>query len=98
MLAVTDAAAEAINDLRNAEGQPDTSGLRFDVDSENEEGAALAVSLCSEPDQEDQVVGSGPGARVFLSPGAVDYLRDKVLDVQPDEDGEMAFALLDQQT
>ena len=96
MLTVTDAAAEAISALSSAEGKGESGGLRFAVHAESEEGATLAVSVASEPTDGDEVVKSEQGAQVFLDPQAASYLNDKVLDVQPDNEGQLNFAVVDQ--
>lgn len=95
MLAVTEAAAEAITALTATEGHPDTGGLRFAVRSQDGATAALEMSVADQPNQDDQVVGSA-GAQVFLAPDAVVYLDDKVLDVQKDVDGQLNFAVRQQ--
>jgi iron-sulfur cluster assembly protein len=96
MLAMTDAAAEAINVLTAQDGQ-DSAGLRFALREETEEGAQLALSIASEPEAGDQVLGTDSGARVFLEPQAATFLDDKVLDIQQDEEGQLNFAVMPQQ-
>jgi iron-sulfur cluster assembly protein len=94
MLAMTDAAAEAINALTTQEGQQEAGGLRFALQAAVDDGAQLAVSVAPEPEAGDQVVGSDAGAKVFLEPQAAEILDDKILDVQPDAEGELNFAVL----
>ncbi|WP_018681143.1 hypothetical protein [Actinokineospora enzanensis] len=94
MLAVTEAAAEAISALTAQDGVPDTGGLRFTLAAQETEGAPLAVSLAPAPAEGDQVVPANAGAQVFLEPGAAELLSDKVLDVQPDAEGQLNFAVL----
>jgi iron-sulfur cluster assembly protein len=96
MLAMTDAAAEAISALTNQEGQPDRGGLRLAVQSEEEAGAQLALSVAPEPEEGDQVLGTENGARVFLEAQAAQFLDDKVLDVQQDDQGQLNFAVMQQ--
>ncbi|WP_199435365.1 HesB/IscA family protein [Qaidamihabitans albus] len=95
MLAMTDAAAEAISALTAQDGQ-DAAGLRFAVQQENESGAQLALSVAPAPEDGDQVLGTEGGARVFLEPEAASFLDDKVLDVQQDEQGQLNFAVMQQ--
>lgn len=95
MLAMTDAAAEAITMLTAQEGQ-EAAGLRFAVREENEAGAQLALSIAPEPEAGDQVLGNDVGARVFLDPQAAAFLDDKVLDIQEDEQGQVNFAVREQ--
>ncbi|GAA3814994.1 HesB/IscA family protein [Amycolatopsis tucumanensis] len=96
MLALTDAAAEAISALTAQEGQTDSGGLRFAVQAQQDSGAQLALSVAPAPEEGDQVVGADGGAKVFLEPQAAIFLDDKVLDVQQDEQGQLNFAVLPQ--
>lgn len=93
MLAMTDAAAEAISALT---AQQESAGLRFAVQEQQEEGAQLALSVAPAPEQGDQVLGTEGGAQVFLEPQAATFLDDKVLDVQQDDQGELNFAVMQQ--
>ncbi|MEV8615559.1 iron-sulfur cluster biosynthesis protein [Amycolatopsis sp. NPDC051373] len=98
MLTVTEAAAEAISALTAQQGAEE-SGLRFALQSVKEgEGAQLALSVAPSPQDGDRVVGTDAGAKVFLEPQAAALLDDKVLDVQQDETGDVAFAVLPQQS
>ncbi|WP_116047970.1 HesB/IscA family protein [Amycolatopsis palatopharyngis] len=93
MLAMTDAAAEAISALT---AQQESAGLRFAVQAEQEAGAQLALSVAPAPEEGDQVLGTENGAKVFLEPQAADFLDDKVLDVQQDDEGQLNFAVMQQ--
>jgi len=95
MLAVTEAAAEAISAL-TAQGGNDEGGLRFAMQVSSDSQAALALTVAPAPAEGDQVVTANEGAHVFLEQEAADYLSDKVLDVQPDADGQLSFAVLEQ--
>lgn len=97
MLTVTEAAAEAISALTAQQGA-DESGLRFALQSMEGEGAQLALSVAPAPQDGDRVVGTDGGAKVFLEPQAAALLDDKVLDVQQDETGDVAFAVLPRKT
>ncbi|HVW44054.1 MAG TPA: iron-sulfur cluster biosynthesis family protein [Amycolatopsis sp.] len=96
MLAMTDAAAEAISALTAQEGKQETGGLRFAVQAQQEQGAQLALSVAEQPEAGDQVLGTDAGARVFLEPQAAQFLDDKVLDVQQDDQGQLNFAVMPQ--
>ncbi|HVV12871.1 HesB/IscA family protein [Amycolatopsis sp.] len=96
MLALTDAAAEAISALTAQEGKQESGGLRFAVQAQQEQGAQLALSVAEQPEAGDQVLGSDGGAKVFLQPEAAQFLEDKVLDVQQDEQGQLNFAVMPQ--
>ena len=71
MLAMTEAAAEAINVLTAQEGQQEAGGLRFALRGAHDESAQLAVSVAPAPEEGDQVVGSDAGAKVFLVNGLI---------------------------
>ena len=95
MLAVTEAAAQAITALTSQGGVDDQGGLRFSMQSQADSQAALALTVASAPIEGDQVVTADSGANVFLEEQAADYLSDKVLDVQQDAQGQLNFAVLE---
>jgi len=95
MLAVTEAAAEAISALTAQGGIEDQGGIRFAMQPEADSQVALALTVAPEPAEGDQVVKADAGANVFLEEQAADYLSDKVLDVQPDAEGQLSFAVLE---
>ncbi|MDQ7810592.1 iron-sulfur cluster biosynthesis family protein [Amycolatopsis sp. A133] len=95
MLTVTEAAAEAITALTS---QGADAGLRLAVQNADGESAQLALSVAPEPAEGDSVLGAEEGPKVFLEPQAAALLEDKVLDVQEDEAGGVAFAVLPQHT
>lgn len=98
MLAVTDAAAQAIEALTSQDGQQNAQGgLRFSLQTADEAGAQLALAVAPRPEQGDSVVTADNGANVFLEQRAAQFLDDKVLDVQQNSQGEIAFALGPQQ-
>jgi Fe-S cluster assembly iron-binding protein IscA len=96
MLTVTEAAAEAITAL-TSQGEGD-AGLRLAVQDTDGERAQLALSVAPEPAEGDSVLGADEGPKVFLEPQAAALLDDKVLDVQEDDAGGVAFAVLPQHT
>ncbi|OLF08000.1 iron-sulfur cluster biosynthesis protein [Actinophytocola xinjiangensis] len=95
MLAVTEAAAEAITALAEQSGVRDQGGVRFSMHTEQDSSTALALSVAAAPVDGDQVVTADAGANVFLEEQAADFLSDKVLDVQPDAEGQLNFAVLE---
>lgn len=97
MLTVTEAAAEAITALTAHEGDG-ASGLRLALHQAEGDGAQLALSVAPAPVEGDSVLGADEGPKVFLEPQAAALLDDKVLDVQEDEAGGVAFAVLPQHT
>ncbi|ONI89873.1 iron-sulfur cluster biosynthesis protein [Actinosynnema sp. ALI-1.44] len=97
MLAVTDAAAQAIGALTSQNGQQEAEGgLRFSLRSSDDAGAQLALAVTKQPEQGDKVVTADNGASVYLEHAAAEFLDDKVLDVQQNNEGEIAFALAPQ--
>jgi Fe-S cluster assembly iron-binding protein IscA len=95
MLAVTEAAAEAITALTAQGGVEEQGGLRFSMQNEADAQTALALTVAPAPIDGDQVVTADTGANVFLEEQAADFLSDKVLDVQQDSDGQLNFAVLE---
>jgi len=96
MLAVTEAAAEAISALTAQGGNQQEGGLRFAMQTEVDAQPALALTVATAPADGDQVVTANEGAHVFLEERAADFLSDKVLDVQAASDGQLEFAVLEQ--
>ncbi|WP_370943529.1 iron-sulfur cluster biosynthesis protein [Amycolatopsis sp. cg5] len=94
MLAMTEAAAEAISAL-TAQLDEETAGVRFAMQQQGDE-PALALSVAPEPQSGDQILGTEAGAKVFLEQAAAEILDDKVLDVQRDDEGQLNFAVLQQ--
>lgn len=95
MLAMTEAAAEAISAL-TAQLDEETAGVRFAMQQGEDTEPALALSVAAEPQNGDQILGTDAGAKVFLEQGAAEILDDKVLDVQRDDEGQLNFAVLQQ--
>lgn len=95
MLAVTEAAADAISALTAQEGVQDQGGLRFEMRALENSQTALALSVAPAPTDGDEVVTAQEGAQVFLEPEAAEFLSDKVLDVQQDPEGQLSFAVVE---
>jgi len=95
MLAVTEAAADAITALTAQEGVQQQGGLRFEMRALEDSQTALALSVAPAPAAGDEVVTAQEGAQVFLEPEAAQFLSDKVLDVQQDGEGQLSFAVID---
>ncbi|HEX7304073.1 iron-sulfur cluster biosynthesis protein [Lentzea sp.] len=97
MLEVTPMAAEVINELTSqTEAADDEVGLRFALSADQNDQAALELSL-SEAVDGDEVVAAPAGAKVLMEPAAAQYLDDKVLDVRQDDEGNPAFAIARQE-
>jgi len=94
MLAVTEAAADAISALTAQEGVQDQGGLRFEMRTAADSQTALALSVAPAPADGDEVVTAQEGANVFLEPEAAQFLSDKVLDVEQDAEGQLNFAVI----
>lgn len=93
MLALTPAAVEVVATLTSATDAPDTAGLRIANNDATAEAGTLRVELVAGPAESDQVVAEGTGARVYLEPTAADFLADKVLDGELDDQGRARFAV-----
>jgi iron-sulfur cluster assembly protein len=96
MLAVTEAAADAISALTAQRGVEDEGGLRFAVRTSDDSQGALGLTVAPGPADGDQVVTATTGAHVFLEPMAAEYLADKVLDVEQDGEGQLNFTIIEQ--
>src|SRR5881227_2074570 len=92
MLAVTDDAAEAIKTMLSAQGQEaESGGLRLAASAEDPQGA-LEVSLATGPAADDSVVEHA-GARVFVEEQIAQHLDSVLLDIQPDDEGQLQLSL-----
>lgn len=93
MLVLTEAAAQAVKSLTATPQQPEGSGLRISSNApEPEAPGALQVVAAPGPSENDLVVETA-GAHVYLEPKAAEYLDDKVLDAQVDQEGQAHFSL-----
>jgi Fe-S cluster assembly iron-binding protein IscA len=96
MLAVTNAAAQAIEALTSEQGRQAEGGLRFSLQASADTNPQLALAVTQQPQEGDQVVTADNGAHVFVESSATEFLDNKVLDVQQNTEGEIAFALAPQ--
>lgn len=97
MLAITETAVNAINQLITANEMPEGAGLRITGKGE-EQLDSLELSVAVNPSEEDTVL-EGAGANVFLEASAASALDDKVLDVQTvteNEEEQLRFAIAPQ--
>jgi iron-sulfur cluster assembly protein len=90
MLAMTDAAAEAVKGVVSTQGAPEGAGLRIAAPPEG----GLEVKLAALPAEDDEVVEQG-GAHIFIEPRAAEALDDKLLDAQV-EGGQVRFTVSEQ--
>ncbi|MPZ00212.1 MAG: iron-sulfur cluster biosynthesis protein [Actinophytocola sp.] len=96
MLALTEPAAEAISALTQSQTDQQGSGLRLALTGESDD-LQLTLAVSNEPESGDQVMGTEEGARVFMETRAAEFLDDKVLDVQQDDQGQLNFAVYAQE-
>jgi iron-sulfur cluster assembly protein len=90
MLAMTDAAAEAVKGVVSTQGAGEGAGLRIAAPPEG----GLEVKLAALPAEDDEVVEQG-GAHIFIEPRAAEALDDKLLDAQV-EGGQVRFTVSEQ--
>lgn len=90
MLALTEEAVSAVNTIIASSELPEGSGMRISrvpptevSENSSEPGLELRLSLVSEPEEGDQVVGEQP---VYVEPEAAEVLDDKLLDAEIVED------------
>ena len=87
MLSISPTAAEAINEIVDANEVPEEGGVRISVmPSEDSAGATVGLSLVTAPDEEDQVV-TEEGAQLFVAPELQNELDDKRLDAAVEGEG-----------
>ncbi len=94
MLAITEDAAAAIKGIVSSPELPEGAGLRItqEVITEADSGAPrtdLRLSVVTAPQDGDEILEP---ERIFLDPGAVEFLDDKLLDADVVDD-EVQFSL-----
>jgi Fe-S cluster assembly iron-binding protein IscA len=92
MLTMTEDAVTVIRTLKDGQALPDDGGVRI----ANDPAGALTLGFTNGPSAGDQVIENS-GARLFVSPEAAVLLDDKALDASVDPEGNVQFALMDQQ-
>lgn len=97
MFAVTRDAVEAVRAAVDALSAPESAGIRISLapHSFNGHGPSIAVELVDAPGADDEML-YGDGAKVFVAPEAAGALEDKVLDAEIAPQGQIKFAILDQ--
>jgi Fe-S cluster assembly iron-binding protein IscA len=93
MLTLTRSAVEVVTTVMDGSGDGQVTGLRIANSAETAE--TLQAEFVTGPAERDHVV-TQDGARVFLDAGATEYLADKVLDGELDEQGHLHLELADQ--
>lgn len=99
MLTVTNDAATAMRSALEHADLPPSTGLRISADrSETEENSkpALRLDVATEGEAEDEIVTAPGGPQVFIEPGVVPFVQDKVLDGELEPSGRAAFRIVTQ--
>ena len=81
---ITQAAADAIRSLLEAEQLPETGGMRLTL-VPGRDGQEIGMKLVPGGGIDDDEVREN-GARIFLDPTVVEALGDQVLDAEPHGD------------
>lgn len=93
MLTLTDTASTVVKEIVSRADEAGNGGLR--IDAATPESTEFAVAIAPAPEATDSVVEQD-GARVFLGGGATEALADKTLDARVDQEGRVAFDVLQQ--
>lgn len=94
MLTLTEDASTIVKTIASQTPGAESGGLRISTAESDSADFALAITPAPEP--QDEVVESG-GARVFLEEGAAMTLSDKILHARVDDQGEVTFAIGNQE-
>ena len=86
MLQLTHAAAAQVAEARQAQGVPETFGLRVFGQPRSGGEMALGLAFAEVPAEDDQVTEQ-EGTRVFLAPEVIEPLASAALDVEETPDG-----------
>lgn len=92
MLTVTPAAAEAVTALLDNPDVPDGASLRLQRGADAAGGAAIGITIVSEPEPDDEVVPAAEDRDMFLAPDVAGLLDDQVLDARIEEQ-QVSFML-----
>lgn len=96
MLTLTPAASEAVETIVTQMGPTENAGLRISAAGSATDDAApsgeLQLSVVPEPEPEDAVV---EGAPIYVEPETAEFLEDKVLDAEVDEE-QVRFSIYEQ--
>lgn len=83
---LTQAAARQVTSAREAQGVPDTFGLRVFGEPQPSGGTALGLAFVEVPAEDDEVTEQ-QGLRVFVAPEVVGPLASAALDVEETPQG-----------
>lgn len=87
MVEITPEAADLLNEVRVAEGVPETFALRFSSQPDANGEPAVGIGLASAPEVTDEVVRT-PTMPVYVAPEVAGELENAVLDVETDASSE----------
>jgi iron-sulfur cluster assembly protein len=91
MLTVTEAAARAINSLVTENQMPESAGLRIAPQSQTSRSEGMSLTIAARPAEDDTVIETPDGAKVFLPVTVVYDLHEQQLDVEESRDGGPRF-------
>lgn len=86
MLQLTHAAAAQLAEARDAQGLPETAGVRVFAEPRPEGELAVGLTFSAVPAEDDQVT-ERDGTRVFIAPELAEPLAEVALDVEPTAEG-----------
>lgn len=87
---MTEAAVNALKDLRRDAEVPDDSAIRIQMmQSEPDARPGIGFIFVERPEQGDEVVSQQEGISVFVAPDLANPLSEAVLDAQPTDGGAM---------
>lgn len=96
MLTLTPAASEAVETIVAQMGPTENAGLRISSPGNPSDGAApsgdLQLSVVPEPEPDDALIEGTP---IYVEPRTAEFLDDKVLDAEVDEE-QVRFSLYEQ--
>ena len=81
MIEVTQGATNLVNELRAAQGIPDSYGLRFYSQAAADGAAAVGIAFAQGPVEGDQII-TEKALPVYVAPEVAHELGDAVLDVE----------------
>ena len=91
MLAVTDAAAAAVDTLLKSSEPSEDAGVRFQRGVDAAGNAAIGITVVPAPEPDDRAIPAGSGS-VYLTPEVDELLDDQVLDAETRAEG-LAFTI-----
>ena len=86
MLQISQSAATAVENLRAAQGIPETHAVRLSGGSDGTGQPVVSIEFVETPREADQVTEQS-GTQVYVAPEIAEPLSDAVMDVQDLGDG-----------